>query len=106
MIKINYLLTLFFFIISCVIGICLSLLLDIKSYLIIAFICTIIFICIELYYYSVYNSKRNNTKRINILSTLLEVLMTDENISDAQTVLQKYQQNQQTQQIQQDKLQY
>ncbi len=106
MIKIDYLLTLFFFIISCVIGICLSLLLDIKSYLIIAFICTIIFICIELYYYSVYNSKRNNTEHINILSILKQVFMTDENISEAQKILQKYQQNQQIQQIQQDKLQY
>ena len=106
MIKIDYLLTLFFFIISCVIGICLALLLDIKSYLIIAFICTIIFICIELYYYSVYNSKRKNQNSTSILSQLIAMLMTDDNISEAQKVLQNYQKTQQTQQSQQDKLQY
>ena len=59
----NYLITLFFFIIACIIGICISLYLELKSYIISACICTVIFICIELYY----NYRLNNNGNFNKL---------------------------------------
>lgn len=58
----DYLVTLQFLIISCVIGICLSFFLNIKSYLLIAVICALIFICIELYYnYKLLETSKPNT---------------------------------------------
>ena len=57
----NYLITLFFLIIACALGICISLYLEIKSYVISACICTVIFICIELYY----NYRLNNAGVFN-----------------------------------------
>ena len=59
----DYLIIFFFLIISCVIGISISLFLGIKSYMAIAFICSCIFIIIELYYnyQSTDSIKPNNT---------------------------------------------
>ena len=80
--------TLLFIIISCIIGICISLFCELKSYLLIAFICTIIFICIELYYkYKLNNSTNTNTNtNINKNKPYIDVNLTNE-------LLQKYQQN-------------
>jgi hypothetical protein len=59
----DYLIIFFFLIISCVIGISIALFLNMKSYLGIALVCTIIFIGIELYYnyQSTDSIKPNNT---------------------------------------------
>jgi len=64
----DYFLTLLFLIISCVIGIGISLFLKIKSYFWIAIICTIIFISIELYhnYKSLSNTSTQNSKNLSL----------------------------------------
>jgi hypothetical protein len=64
----DYFLTLLFLIISCVIGIGISLFLKIKSYFWIAIICTIIFISIELYhnYKSLSNTSTQNSKKLSL----------------------------------------
>ena len=71
----DYLIILLFLIISCVIGIGIALFMNITSYLIIALICCIIFICMELYYNYVSlpnQAKENNTNNtINTTNTLL-----------------------------------
>ena len=56
----DYLLILLLLIISCIIGICISLLLELKSYLLSALICTIIYIAFEVYYYKFNNNNINN----------------------------------------------
>ena len=77
----DYLIIFFFLIISCVIGISISLFLSLKSYMAIAFICVCIFIIIELYYQSTDSIKHpsinntnntNNTNNINsnVVSTI------------------------------------
>ena len=59
----NYLMMLLFFIIACVLGICISLYLELKSYILSACICALIFVCIELYY----NYRLNNAGEFNKL---------------------------------------
>ena len=54
---------LLFFIIACVLGICISLYLELKSYILSACICALIFVCIELYY----NYRLNNAGEFNKL---------------------------------------
>ena len=90
------LLILQFLIISCVIGICISFFLKIKSYLLIALICTIIFICIELYYnYKLVESSKPNidpnvaakqTVVESALSKILDNIVNPQTTSPATTV--------------------
>jgi hypothetical protein len=79
MYNMDFFLTLLFFIISCVIGISITLFLKIKSYFWIAIICTIIFICIELYYN--YKNLENIEKAIiSIPDIISKMLSKPENI--------------------------
>ena len=92
--------TLLFIIISCVIGICISFFCEVKSYLLIAFICTIIFICIELYYKYKLNNSTNKTKNKNTNIPYIDVSdVIDVNLTN--DLLQKYQQNPQLSEKQQ-----
>jgi hypothetical protein len=80
----DYFLTLLFLIISCVIGISIALFLKIKSYFWIAIICTVIFVCIELYYnYKILSKNVKNTKEsnISIKDVISKILDKPENIS-------------------------
>lgn len=76
----DYLIIFFFLIISCVIGISIALFLNLKSYMGIALVCTIIFIGIELYYnyQSTDSIKPNNTignlSINNVVTNLLSVI--------------------------------
>lgn len=74
----DYFLTLLFLIISCVVGIGIALFLGIKSYLWIAVICTIIFICIELYHnYKRLSAKQPDTSHISIKNIVSRILSTN-----------------------------
>jgi len=74
----DYLLTLQFLIISCVIGILISFVLNIKSYLLIAVICVLIFISIELYYnYKMVVSSTPDITKQNIISEAIPKLLSN-----------------------------